>query len=71
MHITIDSYTISCTTEFISYEMELHVVESCVHGFHLYPHLYQDIWTPTTGECLSCQTEDSNTFDPYARLYNH
>ena len=42
--------------------MELHVVESCVRGFHM----YQDIWTPTTGERLSCQTEDSNALDPYA-----
>ena len=33
-----------------------------VHGFHV----YRDIWTLTTGECLSCQTEDSNTFDLYA-----
>ena len=29
-------------------------------------HVYQDIWTPTTGERLSCQTEDSNAFDLYA-----
>ena len=42
--------------------IELHLVESCVHGFHV----YQDILTPTTGECLSCQKEDSNAFDPYA-----
>ena len=38
------------------------MVDSCVRGFHV----YQDIWTPTTGECLSCQTEDSNAFDLYA-----
>ena len=37
------------------------MVESCVSGFHV----YQDIWTLATGECLSCQTEDSNAFDPY------
>jgi len=42
--------------------MELHVVESCVHGFHV----YQGIWTPVTGEHLPCETEDSNAFDPYA-----
>ena len=30
-----------------------------VRGFHVY-------WMPTTGEHLSCQTEDSNAFDPYA-----
>ena len=41
--------------------MELNVVENCVHGFHV----YQDIWTPATGEHLSCQMEDSNAFDPY------
>ena len=38
------------------------MVASCVHGFHV----YQDIWTPATGERLSCQTEDSNAIDPYA-----
>ena len=27
--------------------------------------MYQDIWTPTTGERLLCQTQDSNAFDPY------
>ena len=42
--------------------MELHVVDSCIRGFHV----YQDIWTPVTGECLSCETEESNAFDPYA-----
>ena len=42
--------------------METDVVESCVHGFHV----YQDIWMLTTGERLSCQTEDSNAFDLYA-----
>ena len=47
----------SCSTEFISY-----VVDSYVRGFHV----YQDIWTPTTGERLSCQMEDSNAFDPPA-----
>ena len=43
--------------------METHMVESCVLGFHV----YQDIWMPTTGDRLSCQTEDSNAFDH--RLY--
>ena len=38
------------------------MVASCVRGFHV----YQDIWTPATGERLSCQTEDSNAIDPYA-----
>ena len=41
--------------------MELHVVESCVRGFHV----YQDILMPPTGECLSCQMEDSNAFELY------
>ena len=45
--------------------METHVVESCVRGFHV----YQDIWTPTTGSRLSCQTEDSNAFNPYRDPY--
>ena len=38
------------------------MVESCVHGFHV----YQDIWTLTAGERLPCETEDSNASDPYA-----
>ena len=38
------------------------MVDSCVGGFHM----YQDIWTPVTGERLSCETEESNTFDSYA-----
>ena len=38
------------------------MVESCVHSFHV----YQNIWTSTTGERLSCQMEDSNAFDLYA-----
>jgi len=42
--------------------MESHVVESCVRGFHV----YQDIWTPTIGERLPCETEDRNPMDPYA-----
>ena len=42
--------------------MEVYVVESCVHGFHV----YQDIWTPSTGERLPCETEDMNPMDPYA-----
>ena len=37
------------------------MVDSCIRGFHV----YQDIWMLTTGECLSCQMEDSNAFDPY------
>ena len=40
----------------------MHVVESCVRGFHV----YQDIWTPTTGERLPCQAEESNDTDLYA-----
>ena len=38
------------------------MVDSCVRGFHV----YQDIWTSVTGERLSCETEESNKFDPYA-----
>jgi len=32
--------------------MMLHVVDSHVHGFHVY---HKDIWTPTTVEVLSCK----------------
>jgi len=42
--------------------MVLHVVDSCVCGFHV----YKDIWTPATGEVLSCEREDRNLMDPYA-----
>jgi len=42
--------------------MVLHVVDSCVRGFHV----YKDIWTPDTGEVLSCEREDGNPMDPYA-----
>ena len=38
------------------------MVESCVRGFHV----YHDIWTPTTGEKISCVTEDTNPIDLYA-----
>ena len=64
MHIvfSIDTPFLASQNSFRTKIMELHVVDSCVRGFHV----YQDIWTPTTGERLSCQTEDSNEFDPYA-----
>ena len=64
MHIvfSIDTPFLAPQNSFRMKIMEMHVVESCVHGFHV----YQDIWTLTTGERLSCQTEDSNAFDPYA-----
>ena len=42
--------------------MELHVLESCVRGFHV----YKDMWTAVTGEVLSCEMKDGNLFDPYA-----
>ena len=41
--------------------MEQHIVESCVHGFHI----YKDIWIPATSEVLSCKGEDGNIVDPY------
>ena len=42
--------------------MLLHVVDSCVRGFHV----YKDIWTPIIGEVFSCEREDGNPMDPYA-----
>ena len=64
MHIvfSIDTPFLAPQNSFCMKIMETHVVESCVRGFHM----YQDICTPTTGERLSCQTEDRNAFDPYA-----
>ena len=38
------------------------MVDSCVHNFHI----YRDVWTPATGEVLSCEREDGNPMDPYA-----
>ena len=38
------------------------MVDSYVCGFHV----YQDIWTPATGERFSCQMKESNAFDLYA-----
>ena len=42
----------------------------CTRKLHVWKAVYVafaciDICMPTTGECLSCQTEDSNTFDLY------
>ena len=64
MHIvfSIDTPFLAPQNSFRMKIMEMHMVESCVRGFHV----YQDIWTPITGKCLSCQMEDSNAFDPYA-----
>ena len=38
------------------------MVESYVHGFHM----YQDIWMSITGERLPCQAEDSNDTGQFA-----
>ena len=64
MHIvfSIDMPFLAPQNSFHPKIIELHVMESCVPGFHV----YQDILTPTTGEHLLCQMEDSNVFDPYA-----
>jgi len=40
----------------------MHVVDSCVRGFHV----YYDRWTPALGEVLMCEVEDGNTSDTYA-----
>ena len=63
MHIvfSIDMPFLAPQNSFHMKIIELHMVESCVCGFHV----YQDILTLTTGEHLLCQTEDSNAFDPY------
>ena len=64
MHIvfSIDMPFLAQQNSFRMKIMEMHIVESCVHGFHV----YQDIWTQTKGERLPCQMEESNAFDPYA-----
>ena len=50
------------TPFFVPYKiMELHMLESCVCGFHA----YQDNYSPTTGQQIPYQTEHSNAFDPY------
>ena len=42
--------------------MEIHEVESCVRGFDV----YGDIWTPSTGERLTCERDIGNPNDTYA-----
>lgn len=42
--------------------MVLHMVDSCVHGFHV----YRNVWTLATGEVLFCEREDGNPMDLYA-----
>ena len=39
-----------------------HSMESMIRGYHV----YQNIWTPTTGEELQCARELSNLQDPFA-----
>ena len=41
--------------------MEVHKVESCVRGYHV----YGDSWTPNVGDLLDCQ-ESGNPNDAYA-----
>ena len=41
---------------------EVHEVESCVRGFHV----YGDIWTPNVGDLLDCEQESGNLNDAYA-----
>ena len=41
---------------------EVHKVESCVRGFHV----YGDIWTPNVGDLLDCEQESGNLNDAYA-----
>ena len=36
------------------------VVESNILGFHV----YKDVWTPVTGEVLTCELEDEYSFEP-------
>ena len=42
--------------------MEVHKVESCVQGFHI----YANIWSPTVGDVLNCERECRNPSDLYA-----
>ena len=36
------------------------VVESNIHGFHVYKY----VWMPVTGEVLTCEIGDKNSFEP-------
>ena len=42
-------------------KMEI-VVDSCVRGYHM----YQEIWTPVSGNYLNCKRERDNTEDRHA-----
>ena len=42
--------------------MEVHEVESCVRGYHI----YSDIWNPDVGDILNCERESGNRIDSYA-----
>ena len=42
-------------------EQDEHTIASCVRGYHV----YQEFWTPTTREILSCQRQPSNIRDRY------
>jgi len=37
------------------------VVESNILGFHV----YKVVWTPVTGEFLTCELEDEYSFEPF------
>ena len=40
----------------------VHELESCVRGHHI----YKEVWTPVTGEVLSCARETVNLHDHFA-----
>ena len=42
--------------------MEVHEVEYCVQGYHI----YGDVWTPNVGDLLNCDRESGNPNDLYA-----
>ena len=42
--------------------MSSYQIESCIRGFHI----YEEVWTPFTGERLGCTRERSNKEDPFA-----
>ena len=51
-----------CTRCWIRLKMSSYRMESCIRGFHI----YQEVWTPFSGERLGCASEKSNREDPFA-----
>jgi len=59
LHAAIPEQYTSENSEVIRMEMKIHMIESCVHGFHFYQ-------VPTTEDCLPHLSKDKNATNPCA-----